>query len=154
MITSRNLILENRFSDPQAFALRFEVEPTVLPLESALYRALNEKFAFQTVGGTPEGLGAGRYYSIGGEGWQTLVASMLAKADIILMLPHDSPGVPLGGRADHRCPQASKVVFIMPPDGVGGTGRSRTLERRCVHDAGLQSRNPSLSRRRPPLSSW
>ena len=53
MITSRNLILENRFSDPQDFALRFEVEPTVVPLESALYRALNEKFAFQTVGGTP-----------------------------------------------------------------------------------------------------
>jgi hypothetical protein len=56
----------------------------------------------------------------GGEGWQDLVASMLAKADIILMLPHDSPGVRWEVEQIVAAHVLSKVVFIMPPAASGG----------------------------------
>lgn len=115
MISSRNLVLENRFRNPRVFAVQFEVEPTVLPLESALYRALGENLDFQTVGGAPEGLGATRFYRIGGEGWKNLVSSMLATADIILMLPLDSSGVRWELEQIVESRALAKVVFIMPP---------------------------------------
>jgi tetratricopeptide (TPR) repeat protein len=115
MMTSRNLVLENRFRESQAVALKLEAEPTVIPLESALYRALKENLSFQTIGGAPEGLGAGRIYSVGGEGWQDLAASMLAEADVILMLPNDSPGVRWEVEKIFAIHALAKVVFAMPP---------------------------------------
>jgi hypothetical protein len=112
--------LENLFLDPKAFALQFDTEPATLPLESVLNRALLEHTAFHAVGGSPEGFGGSRMYGIGiGDRWKDTVASMMTSVDVILMVPHNSPGVRWEIEQIKASNALAKTVFIMPPVSPG-----------------------------------
>jgi hypothetical protein len=119
LLSSGTLVLANRFRDPSTFAVQFDVEPGTLTLESALYRVLAEHVSFSTVGGRAEGFGATRWYIIGGEGWEESVKLNLSTADLVLMFPHDSPGVrwEVGHITDTGA--LGKVLFVMPPASPG-----------------------------------
>jgi hypothetical protein len=140
LISARTLLLENRFRDPGSFAVQFDVEPAALPLESVLNRALLEHVGFHAVGGSPEGLGGGRLYSIGiGDGWKDAVAAMMNSADLILMVPHDSPGVRWEVEQLNASKALPKTVFVMPPASPGmDVAVLWSDATRVMHDYGLE----------------
>jgi hypothetical protein len=115
LTTARAMTLENRFTHPERFAVRFDPEPARLTLETALYRALAEHLSFWSIAGHADGTGASRIFVLGGEGWKDLALSQFDRADVILFVPSNSPGVRWEIETLLAKALMTKVLFLMPP---------------------------------------
>jgi tetratricopeptide (TPR) repeat protein len=115
LLSSGQLLYPNRFKDPASFVVQFDVEPETFTIEAALYRVLGPSLGFYTLGGRVEGFGGTRLFVLGGEGWQDAVKTQFATADLVIMLPHDSPGVKWEIEFLMSQQALPKCLFVMPP---------------------------------------
>ena len=115
LTTARAVRLENRFTHPERFAVRFEPEPARFTLETAIYRALAEHLSFWSIAGHSDGTGASRMFVLGGDGWKDLALAQFDRADVILFVPSGSPGVRWEIEMLLAKALMTKALFLMPP---------------------------------------
>jgi hypothetical protein len=115
LTTARGMQLDNRFVHPERVAHRFEREPAQITLEVALYRALAEHLSFWSIAGHPEGAGASRIFALGAEGWRDVARAQFERADVILLLPSNSPGVRWEIETIREKALLAKLLVVMPP---------------------------------------
>jgi hypothetical protein len=146
LTTARAVRLENRFTHPERFAVRFDPEPARVTLETVLYRALAEHLSFWSIAGGSDGTGASRLFVLGGDGWKDLALSQFDRADVILFVPSDSAGVRWEIETLLAKSLMTKVLFVMPPaapdydvDGLWNSAR-RALS---AHTIAAPDWNPS-----------
>jgi tetratricopeptide (TPR) repeat protein len=115
-LTAGSLMLSSQFTGPESFAVQFKTEPDPITLESALYRVLGEHLSFSSIAGRSDGLGATRIFIIGGDGWQSMVLSEFDTAEVIMMIPQDSPGVRWEINTLLERKLLARTLFVMPPE--------------------------------------
>ena len=115
LTSAGTLTFPNQFRDPASLRVQFPTEPVTLTVEAALYRVLGDRLLFTSLGGRAEGLGGTRMYLLGGEGWEDVVKLQFDASDLVLMIPHDSPGVRWEVQFLLDRDALGRVLFVMPP---------------------------------------
>jgi tetratricopeptide (TPR) repeat protein len=115
LASAGTLLIPNQFKHPELLSVPLDKEPSLLTIDSVLYRVLGERLLFMSLGGRAEGLGMTRMYVIGGDGWQEIVELQLGNADLIAMIPHNSAGVKWEIETIIKREMLSRCLFIMPP---------------------------------------
>jgi hypothetical protein len=113
--TAGRLRLPNRFTNPGSMAVQFEVEPERMSVEAVLYRVLGSAYSFQSIGGATDGFGGGRWFSVGGDSWQSLFRTIVGTAEMILVVPEGSDGLRWEINELMSEGQLPKCVFVFPP---------------------------------------
>jgi hypothetical protein len=89
-----------------------------ITLEAALHRALTRHVVFISLGGRPDGYGAGRLMLLGTgdeDSWKKLVEAMIGVADVVVLVPNASEGIAWEIDLLIRQQLLPKTVFVMPP---------------------------------------
>ena len=140
LATARSIPLDNRFARREPSAVRFQCEPPQITLEVALYRALAEHLSFWSIAGHPEGAGASRMFALGGEGWKDVALAQFDRADVILLLASNSPGVRWEIETIREKELLAKVLFVMPPHSASLDMEGRWTEAgRLLSEHGIEA---------------